>query len=63
MVFFAIFTNLSKGHDLTVLSVINDFARNSLLGPAIGKLYIKYLGILLGFLASLWTRRVLGDDV
>lgn len=55
MVFFAIFSNLSKGNDLTVSGVAVDFIRNSLVGPCIG--------ILLGFLASLWTRRVLGDDI
>jgi NhaP-type Na+/H+ or K+/H+ antiporter len=55
MVFFLFFVNLAKGGSTSVVSVVGSFVQNSLVGPV--------LGVIIAFVASLWTRRVVGDDV
>ncbi|CAD8153221.1 unnamed protein product [Paramecium pentaurelia] len=60
MVFFIFFNKFSKaasgkGEAVTASQVVLNFVRNSLVGPA--------LGLILGILAALWTKRILGDDI
>lgn len=63
MVFFLFFANLEKGGEVGVIPVVQSFVRNSLVGPLLGNYDAFTIGIMYGFLASLWTRRVLGDEI
>lgn len=57
MVFFNFFRKFSrgKGGSVSAGEVILSFIRTSILGPV--------MGIILGLLVAVWTRRILGDDI
>ena len=55
MVFFLFFCNLSKGSGGGPAVVVGNLLNNVFVGPI--------LGFVIAFLGSLWTRRIIGDDV
>lgn len=55
MVFFMLFLELAKGNSSTAVDVVINFVRIGLGGPL--------LGIIMGFLSSLWLKRIVRDDV
>jgi NhaP-type Na+/H+ or K+/H+ antiporter len=55
MVFFMLFLELAKGNSSTAVDVVVNFVRIGLGGPL--------LGIIMGFLSSLWLKRIVRDDV
>ncbi|CAK93443.1 unnamed protein product (macronuclear) [Paramecium tetraurelia] len=60
MVFFNVFNNISKassgkGEPVNGGDIVLSFIRTSLLGPV--------MGLILGVLVALWTKRILGDDI
>ncbi|CAD8069778.1 unnamed protein product [Paramecium sonneborni] len=60
MVFFNVFNNVSKassgrGQAVNGGDIVISFLRTSLLGP--------FIGVILGFIVAIWTRRILGDDI
>lgn len=55
MVFFMLFLDLAKGNSSSPMDVGLNFVRIAIGGPL--------LGILVGFLASLWLKRIVRDDV
>ena len=55
MVFFMLFMGLVKGEGATVLGVVTNFVRMSIGGPI--------LGICVGFLISIWMKKILRDAV
>lgn len=55
MVFFMLFMSLVKGEDASVIGVLSNFVRVSLGGPL--------LGLIVGFLVSLWMKKIIRDAV
>ena len=55
MVFFMLFLDLAKGNTSSPMDVGLNFVRIAIGGPL--------LGILFGFLTSLWLKRIVRDDV
>ena len=55
MVFFMLFLDLAKGNASSATDVVLNFVRIGLGGPL--------LGVLVGFLTSLWLKRIVRDDV
>ena len=55
MVFFMFFANLAKGGEQGFVGVVGSFVQNSIVGPV--------MGFVIAFLVSLWTRKVVGDDI
>ena len=55
MLFFMLFLELAKGNSSTAVDVVVNFVRIGLGGPL--------LGIIMGFLSSLWLKRIVRDDV
>ena len=50
-----LFAGLAKGEGASVIGVAGSFVQKRIIGPC--------LGVVIAFVASLWTRRVVGDDV
>jgi len=55
MVFFQLFSNLTKGKDTSLIGTLFIFVRVSIGGPA--------LGVLFGILGCSWLRRIVRDDI
>lgn len=55
MVFFMLFMSLVKGEDASVVGVLSNFIRVSLGGPL--------LGLIIGFLISIWMKKIIRDAV